>query len=47
MAVGLNTYPDREGIETILQIHYSHSQKLNTYPDREGIETGGGCAGGG
>ena len=36
----LNTYPDREGIETS-RLYYIHTIQywLNTYPDREGIET--------
>ena len=35
----LNTYPDREGIET--QQHHlpNNSVWLNTHPEREGIET--------
>jgi len=37
----LNTYPDREGIETpaFLQFFRCELVLLNTYPDREGIET--------
>jgi len=35
----LNTYPDREGIETSLIESSAICISLNTYPDREGIET--------
>ena len=35
----LNTYPDREGIETNLVSNSIVTIALNTYPDREGIET--------
>ena len=35
----LNTYPDREGIETFCCAKNLSSSELNTYPDREGIET--------
>jgi len=35
----LNTYPDREGIETPLNGRKCFEAWLNTYPDREGIET--------
>jgi len=35
----LNTYPDREGIETICFSLAFNKGWLNTYPDREGIET--------
>jgi len=41
----LNTYPDREGIETLVQaIGRWMFCRLNTYPDREGIETACVCA---
>jgi len=36
----LNTYPDREGIETTAIKLGKRLPRLNTYPDREGIETG-------
>jgi len=35
----LNTYPDREGIETQPTARRFQTEWLNTYPDREGIET--------
>ena len=35
----LNTYPDREGIETPTNVRECPVRGLNTYPDREGIET--------
>ena len=38
-AAVLNTYPDREGIETWCSEHSRRPNRLNTYPDREGIET--------
>ena len=37
----LNTYPDREGIETTKPQQALYKTPLNTYPDREGIETMG------